>query len=74
MTNVIDELSRRERERPQWPESKLLDQLRAVNHAWFLGGSISYGLVNLTQLGATLLPELGARHGFVKTAQDDRVK
>jgi hypothetical protein len=69
MTNVIDELSRRERERPQWPESKLLDQLRAVNHAWFLGGSVSYGLVNLTQLGATLLPELGARHGFVKTAK-----
>jgi hypothetical protein len=69
MTMVIDELSQRERERPQWPETKLLDQLRAVNHAWFLGGSVSYGLVNLTQLGATLLPELGARHGFVKTAK-----
>jgi hypothetical protein len=67
MTNVIDELSRRERERPEWPQNKFLDQLKAINHAWFLGGSISYGLVNLTQLGATLLPELGARHGFAKT-------
>jgi hypothetical protein len=66
MTNIIDELSTRERERSEWPETKFLDQLRATNHAWFLGGSVSYGLVNLTQLGATLLPELGARHGFAK--------
>jgi hypothetical protein len=69
MQEVTDELSKRESERPLWPRTKVLDQIRAVNHAWFLGASISYGLVNLTQLGATLLPELGSKHGFVEASR-----
>jgi hypothetical protein len=64
MQEVVDELSKREAERPTWPNTPILDQLRAVNHAWFLGFSVSYGLVNMTQLGATLLPELGSKYGF----------
>lgn len=64
MRQIIDEYSRRERERSMWPKSKVLDQLSSVATAWFLGFSASYGFVNTTQLGVTLLPELGARHGF----------
>jgi hypothetical protein len=69
MRQVVDELSRREKERPLWPQTKILDQLRAVNHAWFLGGSVAYGLVNLTQIPALVLPELGAKYGFVKSSK-----
>jgi hypothetical protein len=69
MQEVVDELSKHEAERPLWPETTILDQLRAINHFWFLGFSVSYGAVNLTQLAATVLPELGARHGFVKTSK-----
>lgn len=68
MRNIVDEVSRRERERPLWPHTRALDQIRAVSTAWFLGFSLSYGAVNLTQLGATLWPELGSRHGFVASA------
>jgi hypothetical protein len=69
MRDIIDEYSRRERERAQWPDTHLLDQAKGISTAWFLGGSLSYGFVNLTQLGATLWPELGAKHGFVEAAK-----
>jgi hypothetical protein len=69
MRDIIDEYSRRERERAQWPDTHLLDQLKGISTAWFLGASMSYGFVNLTQLGATLWPELGAKHGFVEAAK-----
>ena len=66
MQDVVNEYSRRERERAVWRETRALDQIKGVSTAWFLGFSVSYGFVNMTQLGATLLPELGARHGFSK--------
>lgn len=69
MRAVVDEYSRRERERAQWPETKLADQLSSISTAWFLGFSVSYGFVNMTQLGATLLPELGSKHGFVASSK-----
>jgi hypothetical protein len=69
MRDIIDEYSRREKERAVWPETRALDQIKGVATAWFLGFSVSYGFVNLTQLGATLWPELGAKHGFVEAAK-----
>jgi hypothetical protein len=44
-------------------------KIKGISTAWFLGGSLSYGFVNLTQLGVTLWPELGAKHGFVEAAK-----
>lgn len=69
MRDYVDEMSRRERERSMWPETKMADQLSSISTGWFLGFSASYGFVNMTQLGATLLPELGSKHGFVASAK-----
>lgn len=69
MRTMVDEYSRRERERSMWPETHLTDQLSSISTAWFLGFSASYGFVNMTQLGATLLPELGSKHGFVASSK-----
>lgn len=69
MRTMVDEYSRRERERSMWPETHLADQLSSISTAWFLGFSASYGFVNMTQLGATLLPELGSKHGFVASSK-----
>lgn len=43
------------------------DKLRAFGHAYFLGFSPAYALVNLTQLGVTGLPELAKNHGYSKS-------
>lgn len=69
MTTIIDEISRREREHASWSETPLLDQVKGITSATFLGFSVSYGMVNTTQIGITLWPELGAKHGFVKAAK-----
>jgi hypothetical protein len=70
MRDIVDEYSRRERERANWPDTHLLDQIKGISTAWFLGASLSYGFVNMTQLGVTLWPELGAKHGFVAAAKE----
>lgn len=46
-----------------------LDKLRAISHAYFLGMSPSYAVVNMTQLGVLLWPELAKRGGFVRAAK-----
>ena len=69
MQDIFGEISRREAERPLRTGRSLIDTWRAVNHAFFLGMSPSYVLVNLTQVGVLLWPELAKRHGFVKAAQ-----
>jgi hypothetical protein len=67
--DILGELSRREAERPIRLANTMFDKLRAANHAFFLGFSPSYVLVNLTQVGALLWPELAKKHGFVKSAK-----
>lgn len=67
MVDVIKELARRDRERAWWPHNKILDQLRAFSSSHFLGFSPSFGLLNLSQMGVTLLPQLGSQYGYSKT-------
>lgn len=69
MQNVLNELVKREADRPSISKNTFIDKWRAVNHAWFLGMSPSYVIVNLTQLGITLWPELSKKHGFIKAAK-----
>lgn len=65
---VMNELIRRETERPTRPDTTWLDRVRSFNHAYFLGASPAYVLVNITQLGSMLWPELGRTHGFRESA------
>lgn len=67
--NVFSEISRRSLENKVTPENSFWDAVRAFNHSYFLGFSPSYVLVNLTQPGVLLWPELAKQHGFMKSAQ-----
>lgn len=70
MSRVLDEVIRREAERPLRPERGFLAQLRAYNHAYFLGFSPAYVAMQFTQLGALLWPELAKQKGgYVKAAK-----
>lgn len=69
MQDVYGELVRRDAERPMRTGKSLLDTWRAFNHAYFLGLSPAYTLVNLSQIGVLLWPELAKTHGFVGAAK-----
>jgi len=69
--NIFGELSKRVSERADNMENPVIDRLVAFNHAYFLGMSPSYVLVNLTQIGVLLWPELTKQKGvgFVDAAK-----
>jgi len=69
MANVVAELTQRVAERPMRSGTGFIDTWRAINHAWFLGMSPSYALVNMTQIGVLLWPELAKKHGYVRAAK-----
>jgi len=51
------------------PHTPKMDVLRAANHAYFLGMSPSYVIIQMTQLGVLTWPELARKNGFVKSAK-----
>jgi hypothetical protein len=69
MHQVYKELTKRESQQAEILNTSFADKLRAVTHGWMLGLSPAYFLINLSQLGVLLWPELGARHGFVESAK-----
>lgn len=71
MKQVIDELETRDASRPNTVGKDWVDTLRAANHTFFLGMSPAYTLINMTQLGVLLWPELAKQPGvsFVKAAK-----
>ena len=69
MQSLLSEVLVREAQRPVRSGSNWIDTWRAINHAFFLGFSPSYVLVNSTQLGVLLWPELAKKHGFAKSAK-----
>lgn len=66
---VVNEFERRNAEQMSIPHTPGVDMLRAVNHAYFLGMSPSYVLIQMTQLGTLTWPELSKKHGYVKSAK-----
>lgn len=69
MQDVMGELMTREANRPTESGHNFLDTMRAFNHAYFLGMSPSYVLVNMTQIPVLLWPELAKGHGYAKSFQ-----
>lgn len=67
--NVVTELLKREAQRPQIVKNDYIDTLRAANHSYFLGLAPAHFIVNTTQVGVMLWPELSKRFGFVNSAR-----
>lgn len=67
--NVASELFLRDSQRPKIEKNTWVDVTRAINHAYFLGMTPAYPIVNLTQIGVLLWPELSKKHGFVNAAK-----
>ena len=65
--DVMSELKMRDARIPVNETADTFDKLRAVSHSFFLGMSPAYGMVNLTQLGVTALPELAKKHGYTQS-------
>lgn len=43
------------------------DKLRGYAHAYFLGMSPAYAMINMTQMGVVAMPELAKKHGYAKS-------
>lgn len=67
LSDIMNELKRRDARSPIRETADAFDKLRAIGHAYFLGFSPAYGLVNMTQLGVTGLPELAKKHGYANS-------
>lgn len=65
--DIIRELKLRDASNPVNEVADAFDKLRAAGHAYFLGMSPAYALINLTQLGVVALPELAKVHGYTKS-------
>jgi len=66
---VLKEVATRETNRAWHLDTTMVDHIRAANHAFYLGASVSYMLEQLSQLPMLLLPELGKTHGFLNSAK-----
>lgn len=67
LNDVFNEVRKRDANRPLDPSVDTFDKLRALSHSYFLGFSPAYGMVNMTQLGVTALPELAKTAGYAKS-------
>lgn len=65
--DVTAELKMRDARNPINDTTDNFDKLRGYAHSYFLGFSPAYGMVNMTQLGVTALPELAKKHGYSKS-------
>lgn len=64
--DVMSELKMRDARNPVNETADAFDKARGFAHSYFLGFSPAYGMINLTQLGVTALPELAKRGGYSK--------
>lgn len=65
--DVLNEIKRRDATQPINVIADTFDKLRAVGHAYFLGFSLAYAMINMTQVGVTALPELAKQHGYTQS-------
>lgn len=67
LNDLMNEMRLRDAGNPINEAADTWDKLRAVAHAYFLGLSPAYGMINMTQLGVVALPELAKKHGYSKS-------
>jgi hypothetical protein len=69
MTDIFNELNRRDHERAIQPRTPTLDMIRQASNTWALGLSPAFVAVQIAQPFQITLPKLGSRYGFVKSAK-----
>jgi hypothetical protein len=69
MTDVLNELSRRDRERPNIERTPVIDAVRQATNTWALGLSPAFVAMQIIQIPQLVYPRLGAKYGFVKAAK-----
>ncbi len=67
LNDIVREMQKRDASTPINDTADTYDKLRAFSHAYFLGFSPAYGMINMTQLGVVALPELAKKHGYTKS-------
>ena len=67
--DAFNEIVTRDAQRTTLTQHPILDKWRSINHVYFLGMSISYGMINMLQPAVLLWPELAKKHGFVASAK-----
>lgn len=65
--DLMSEVKKRDATNPVNELADTFDKARGWAHAYFLGLSPAYGMINMTQLGVTALPELAKQHGYAKS-------
>jgi hypothetical protein len=69
MTEIVDELSRRDAERPNIERTPVIDAVRQASNTWALGLSPAFVAMQVVQIPQLVYPRLGAQYGFVKAAK-----
>jgi hypothetical protein len=69
MTEVVDELSRRDAQRPMVERTPVIDAVRQATNTWALGLSPAFVAMQVVQIPQLVYPRLGAKYGFVKAAK-----
>ena len=67
LNDLVTEMKVRDSSVPVNELADTFDKARAIANAYFLGMSPAYGLVNMTQLGVTALPEMAKSYGYAKS-------
>lgn len=68
-SDVYRELLTRESQVPLRPSNTWQDTLSSAAHSYFLMASPAYAATQLSTIPMLLLPELGKRHGFLRSAK-----
>lgn len=64
IADLISEVRMRDAAVPVNEFADSYDKLRAYGHAYYLGFSVPYMLLNVSQVGTTSIPELAKKHGY----------
>jgi len=65
--DLLTEIKKREARNPLNENATGFDRLRAFGHAYFLGFSPAYGMIQLMQVGTNGIPELAKKNGYAKS-------
>lgn len=67
LSDLKREMQMRDASAPASEIADAYDKLRGYAHAYFLGLSPAYAMINMTQLGVVAMPELAKKHGYAKS-------
>lgn len=67
LSDLKRELQMRDATTPVSEIADIFDKARGYAHAYFLGLSPAYAMINMTQMGVVAMPELAKKHGYARS-------